>query len=132
MDRDKIKEGNELIAKFLGWFQKDGFEDSWYENKDFACYVVYGIHNNYPHRYLPFHRSWNDIMLVVDKIKKMKYPISMYNSHVQNTVHIFDLKGDHYIIRESDTIAEPIVVLWKAITQFIEIYNSEINKPKTK
>jgi len=69
LTREQIKEGNEKLAKLLGWFQEDGY-DSWFENTEFAKYVAFPIYNN---NTLPFHRDWNYLMKVVDKIGTIVY-----------------------------------------------------------
>jgi hypothetical protein len=70
IDQLEIAKNNELIAKFLGWFQEEGQEGTWFYVDDSAKRVAYSIHNNYPHRDLPFHRSWEWLMPVVEKINK--------------------------------------------------------------
>ena len=55
----------------------------------------------------------------------MKYPIMIYQSHIQNTVEIYDLDSNHYIIRESSTMLKPIELIWLAIVNFIKIYNKK-------
>lgn len=72
LTREQIKEGNEKLAKLIGWYQDEvqslfGSE-TWWENSDCAKYVAYSIPNNYPHKDLPFLRDWNYLMKVVDKI----------------------------------------------------------------
>lgn len=62
-----MKENDNQIAKFLGWFQDDNL-GTWFVNIEYATIVAYSIHNNYPHRDLPFSRDWNSIMHVVEKI----------------------------------------------------------------
>lgn len=74
---------------------------------------------------LEYHTDLNSLNQVVDKIKEMKYPISTYQSHVQNSVHIYDLNSEHYLVRESSTILKPIELLWLAIVNFIKIYNKK-------
>ena len=83
-EQQKIDEGNDIIAEFLGWF-KEGAEGTWYVNTDFAKYVAYSIHNNYPHRDLPFHRDWNALMPVLEKIEAMDYDSSIIGKVVMIT-----------------------------------------------
>ena len=75
LTKQQITEGNVKLAKLMGWYQNpDGqLGEVWFENTEFAKYVVYSIHNNYPHRDLPFHRDWNYLMKVVDKIGTIVY-----------------------------------------------------------
>ena len=72
-----------------------------------------------------YHESFDTIQSVIEKIKEMKYPIMIYQSHIQNTCEIYDLKGKHYIVRESSTILKPIELVWYALVNFIKIYNKK-------
>ena len=71
LTREQIKEGNEKLAKLLGWFQEDTV--AWYVIDDCAKYIAYSEHSNYPHKDLPFLRDWNYLMKVVDKIGSLIY-----------------------------------------------------------
>jgi len=74
LTREQIKEGNEKLAKLIGWYQEElSISGTWWVNNDYAKYVAYSIHNNYPHQDLPFHRDWNYLMKVVDKIGTLVY-----------------------------------------------------------
>jgi len=73
LTREQIKEGNDSIANFLGWFKQEEQEGSWFIKSDVAIYVIYSIHNNYPHQDLPFHRDWNYLMAVIDKLGETIY-----------------------------------------------------------
>jgi hypothetical protein len=74
LTREQIKEGNEKLAKLIGWYQEEpSISGTWFENTEFAKYVAYSVHNNYPHQDLPFHRDWNYLMKVVDKIGTIVY-----------------------------------------------------------
>lgn len=74
LTREQIKEGNEKLAKLIGWYQDEpSISGTWWVNNDYAKYVAYSIHNNYPHQDLPFHRDWNYLMKVVDKIGSLVY-----------------------------------------------------------
>lgn len=72
-----------------------------------------------------YHESFDTIQSVIEKIKEMKYPIMIYQSHIQNTCEIYDLKGEHYIVRESSTILTPIELVWLTVVNFIKIYNKK-------
>ena len=71
LTREQIKEGNEKLAKILGWFQEE--TTAWYVIDDCAKYIAYSEHSNYPHKDLPFLRDWNYLMKVVDKIGTLVY-----------------------------------------------------------
>lgn len=76
---------------------------------------------------LRYHNSLDSLIDVVNKIKELKYPIMIYQSHIQNTVEIYELNSRHHIIRESSTKLRINELLFKAIVGFIKCYN-EINK----
>ncbi len=114
----KIADGNRIIAEFMGAkiIPNQGeakIEHFVFDDDRLAIWD------------LKYNSSWDWLMPVVNKIKELKHPIYLYQSHVQNTVEIFEMKNDHYIIRESDTMGEPIMVLWKAIVQFIKMHNKK-------
>jgi hypothetical protein len=71
----------------------------------------------------PCHKDWSLMRNVIDKIKSLKFPIMIYESHVQNTVEIFELGKNHYMIRKSDTESKVIELVWEAVVDFIKIYN---------
>lgn len=116
--KQEIIEGNKLIAEFMGL--KPRFVE--YPNAQINRWEV-DIHNSW--QPMCYHESWDWLMPVVDKIKEMKHPIYLYQSHIQSTVEIFEMKNDHYIVRESDTLSKPIEVLFRALVKFIKIYNKE-------
>jgi hypothetical protein len=68
LTKKQIDEGNEKLAKLLGWFRQDYTNSyAYYERGEIAIYVAYDISSS-PYRDLPFHRDWNYLMKVVDKI----------------------------------------------------------------
>jgi hypothetical protein len=72
--RDNIEIGNEKIAKFMGWFIEEDDNrayPTWFEIVDGCRYVAYSTHNNYPHMDLPFHRDWNMLWKVIEKIEDL-------------------------------------------------------------
>lgn len=75
-----------------------------------------------------YHESFDTIEEVIEKIKELKYPIMIYQSHIQNTVEIYDLDSKHYIVRESSTILKPIEIIWLAVVKFIKIQNKKNGK----
>jgi hypothetical protein len=131
MKTEEIIKGNILIALFMGYTERfdlrtDGKPK--YQapiTGDATHSMAYSAEELEHSMELQFNKSWDWIMPVVDKIKELKHPIYLYQSHVQSTVEIFEMKNDHYIIRESDTISKPIEVLFRAVVQFIKFYNKE-------
>jgi hypothetical protein len=73
LTKQQITEGNEKLAKILGWFRSD-YTNSYvyYERGEIAIYVAYDMTSS-PYRDLPFHRDWNYLMKIVDKIGSIIY-----------------------------------------------------------
>lgn len=72
MNNQEIHKKNELLAKLLGWEEEEGYDKGiWMENFGVAKVVAYSIHysKNFPHEDLPFHRDYNYLMKIVDKIE---------------------------------------------------------------
>lgn len=115
----KIKEDNELIAKFLGWFQEDDREDTWFVKTDFAIHVAYSTINNYPYKDLPFHRDWNYLMKVVETIESIdEWVLDIYGKNCEVEF------GDNFTIDDitfkGDTKRQAV---WLACGAFIKWYN---------
>lgn len=72
LTKQQITESNEKLAKVLGWYQEPDGEYGWFEKGEFATYVAYDMRST-PYRDLPFHRDWNYLMKVVDKIGIIVY-----------------------------------------------------------
>jgi hypothetical protein len=150
LTQPEITEGNEKIAKFLGWYQEpDGqaaMNVTWFENGEFAKYVAYSIHNT-GRTDLPFHRDWNWIMKVVTKLEDMSFCVHSANYCKEKSVkdnlnaHIgFDLGDEDYYCDISGSIKEDnttryfqiqrldedrIESLFKTIVMFIDAYNDK-------
>lgn len=60
-------EGNEIIAKWLGWFKEEGQPDTWYVKTDTAIVVACSTYKD-PFKELPFHKDWNRLIPVVKKL----------------------------------------------------------------
>ena len=63
-----VKDRNETIAKFLGWFKEDGQPETWFKIDDSAKYVVYSEYKD-PFKELPFHKDYNYLMEALEKIR---------------------------------------------------------------
>ncbi len=128
ISQEEIKEGNELIAKFMGLkFREKTEHPSIFPNgvwEDEHKSIAVGV--------LMYHSSFDEMIPVINKIKEMKYPMMIYQSHIQNTVEIYELDRKHYIIRESDTRSSVTALTWTAIVEFIKIHNKTDGKKQTK
>jgi hypothetical protein len=138
LNREEIKEGNEAIAKFIGWFQQESQSpNTWWENIGSANYIAYSTHDNYPHSDLPFHRDWNYLMKVVDKIGTVVY-------HREDDAPEWNWK-DHYSLGElfhhmwnkwmrieqaksgEFNLMNDLTTVWLGCVAYIDWYNNENN-----
>lgn len=136
--QEQIREGNEKLAKLIGWYQDEvqslfGSE-TWWENNEFAKYVAYSIPNNYPHRDLPFHRDWNYLMKVVDKIGVIVYhrdgddPKWNWKEHYSymEVLHEIFNKWIRYGERKAEfNLMNDLESVWSACVVWIDWYNKE-------
>lgn len=147
LTQKEITEGNEKIAEFLGWFQEEDNNYTWFEKGEFAIYVAYSLHPSGQYNDLPFYRDWNYLMKAVTKLEDMGFCIhsSNYcrNKGVKNNLaaHIgFNLTEDFYTdiggsIKEDGTTryfqvqrmdAESrLEATFKTIVMFLEYYQDK-------
>lgn len=136
--QDKINEGNELIAKALGWFKEEGQEGTWFKISGNAQYVAYSIHNNYPHKDLPFHRDWNALYEVIEVIESLEQGLAfdcglsyMYSVDITrngSTVQRnYTTPKDSGIISRRNTRDNRLENTWYVIVEFIKWYWKEKN-----
>jgi len=96
-DNMEIQEGNEIIAKYLGWFKEDDEYDTWFMRSD-NCIVVAWSSYKHPFKELPFHKDWNQLIPVVKRVQKelwelaLPHPQSMVANTLRNVVAELDMK----------------------------------------
>ncbi len=123
MTQKKIDTGNEKLAKFLDWYEQDGME-SWFKKTEYSIIVAFTpIH---PYRDLPFHRDWNYLMEVLDKIIKVGYGFQFTPSKMM----IFDCNKAHHMSRFEASVIPvhycadtKIEMIWNACVNFVNWYN---------
>jgi len=151
LTQKEITEGNEKIAKFIGWFQDEVQSlfgsSTWYEINGSAKYVAYSIQSNYPHLDLPFHRDWNYLMKAVVKLEDLGFCVHSANyskaKDVKNNLadHIgFNMLEDYYTdisgsVQEDGTtryfqiqrldVESRLEALWRTIVMFLEYYQDK-------
>jgi hypothetical protein len=91
---EEIIKGNEVIEKFYGSSARYGYHD-----------------------------SWDDLMPVVEKIAKLKYPVSIYISHIQCSSSIQSMDGKYSIIRESNVRTTALIETFKMTVETIQWLN---------
>ena len=146
IEKKLIEEGNEKIAKFLGWYQQDEPTFLYYKNDEIAKRVVFDIRAS-AYRDLPFHRDWNYLMEVVEKLEDMGFCVHSANyckaKNVKDNLdaHIgFDLGDEDYYCDISGSIKENgtkryfqiqrmdtnrMESLFRTIVMFIDAYNDK-------
>ena len=137
MEKDFIIKINHTIAKFIGWFQQESQSpDTWWENMDYANYIAYSIHDNYPHNDLPFHRDWNYLMKVIDKIGTVVYhregdaPEWNWKNHTSynnlfNQIFSVWLRNRFDTHKEEFNLMNDLTSVWSGCVAYINCYNNQ-------
>jgi hypothetical protein len=126
LQQQQILEGNNLIAKLLGWYQQEGEEGTWFVRSEFTIDVAYSIHNNYPWRDLPFFRSWEWLHKAIDKVEEIGYNVVISRDAIQvRKKRITDFTID--LIIDEDFSPDYVGEIkregtWSAIVSFCEWY----------
>ncbi len=103
---EEIKEGNKLIAEFVG------YNDNEYPN----LLPPFDWCGKLEPKDMKYHSSWDWLMAVVEKIESLGYEFTIFNKTTHlNCGKTFDLG---YII--SDTKREAV---YKTVVEFIKWYN---------
>lgn len=123
MTREEKLNGNKLIAEFMGAEIKDDTYCFHLGNPSHSIQVEQMYFE--PITRLYYHSSWDWLMPVIQKIAELKYPISLYFSHIQNTTSIHRVNNPYYLVRKSETrrTTPAIEVAYKAVIEFIDEYN---------
>lgn len=122
-----ITEGNEKLARFLGWFQNDDRKEVWYEKGEFAIYVAYDTHNQH-WRDLPFYRDWNYLMKVIDKIGSIVYNSENWKkkySYIELLTQIFNTWLRKKEDKEGFNLMNSIEDIWRACVVYVDTYLEE-------
>lgn len=137
-NQEEIKQGNEIIAEALGWFQEEGNTNTWFKKDKSAVVVAYSIHNNYPHNDLPFLRDWNALYEIIEVVESLDqseaydYGLSyMYKVEITrngSTVYRNYKTREHDgIICRRNTRDNRLENTWYVIIEFIKWYWKENN-----
>jgi len=128
LTKEQITEGNEKLAKFLEWYQEPNGEYLWFEKGESAIYVAYDD--------LPFHKDWNYLMKVVDKIGTIVYhsnddaPDYNWKEHYsfgELFVNIFT-KWLRYCFEEHKqefNLMNDLTSIWCGCVAYVDWYNKE-------
>jgi hypothetical protein len=129
MDKNKILEGNKLIAQFLGYKyfpypdKNPGWrKERWHPN-------ISDTYLGRSHKDLDFNTNWNSLMDVVQKIKydkssQIRLPLNGIDDYI--APYINATRSINRALIEAKSIDN----LWYAVVEFIKWY--EKNKPKQK
>ena len=120
MEKDKILEGNKLIAEFMGGIYKsDKFTIT-------EGYIWLPIENICRTSNLKYHSSFDWLMPVVEKIGKM-YEDLVKKSYINRTTISYDIDTTY-----ADVICRHVTIklehLFERVIEFIKWYNLTQNK----
>jgi hypothetical protein len=132
MEKEFIKEGNDIIAKFMGWFQQNDRESPylWYKANEPMVSVAYDLRATAT-RDLPFHRDWNYLMKVVEKIEDLDpnervthmYSIEITGNGTTISKNIWGA-GEKNIIHRENSYNRRLINTWIAVVEFIKWHNN--------
>lgn len=135
---------NELIARFMGVKEEQGFYDS-YGKDDPYWFTSNKIYRTYS-RSLPdlsfddfvensrYHIEWDWLMPVVEKIESLGYLTSIYALDIdgnkrRHDVLLNDFSGDQIKKCYGYSYNSKIEAVYKAVVEFIKWYNELTIKP---
>ena len=98
MDKEQ---GNKLIAEFMGYNEEEG-------------------------KWTPYDSQWNLLMLVIEKIGKMKDGWGFFIADDESEIFFTE---DGNAKSSCHSLGTPIENTWQATIQFIQWYNNQTPKP---
>lgn len=108
MTTEQIKEGNRLLAEFMGWkitgTQFRNIPDNYKDPNDSDN--ILSIDD------FEYHSSWDWLMPVVQKIKATDTGLDVYSLYVEDSLRTANIKE-----------------VYEAVIDFIKNYNEKIKKP---
>jgi hypothetical protein len=127
-----INNNNKLIAKFLGWFNEPDQPDGiWFKIVDGVKYVSYRQYDDMLNE-LPFHKDWNYLMNVVEKIENMRYGIEI----TPGAGFVYDMNKAQFESRYESAVLpvcynvhnNKIIHIWFIVSNFVKWYLNEKEK----
>lgn len=151
MEYQEIRENNDLIAEFMGYFREEGHTKTWFKKSDVAIVVAAQEHDRLSSNYWSPNTNWNQLMEVIDKIESMD--IKPYRRQLMRGDLNSELEGHFYFqtIRNSvevyaniyywqhdnpledfkcDTYTDKLTSTYAAVVAFIKWSQNAIAKNK--
>ena len=135
MSPQETDEKNRIIAKFKGWFE-EGATGSWYVIDGCGKYVAFSTYKE-PYRDLPFHRSWEYLMDVVEQVENTKIEKVFYSEIIMlngTNVGIYAHGWDdgkilfQSVMTNNKDVTTKKEAIWLAVVEFIKWYNTQTSK----
>jgi hypothetical protein len=116
---DLIK-NNELIAEFMG-LQKSKPAIQQFINEPEKNGLYYERENGV-HEYLSYHKSWDWLMPVVDKLEQLKHPVHIINNNCYIYYSTNAIKNEEFFV---DIYGEnKMDAVYRAVVTFIQYLNT--------
>ena len=112
---------NILIAKFMGWYH-DEKHDLWYSPEMMKQTSMREATLD-----MYFHKSWDWLMPVVEKIEKLGVTTQIWYAAGSKTYNTWIL-GLSYVYDSTDTFPSKIESVYSAVVKFIKWYNKQSKK----
>jgi len=130
MENKEIIEGNKLIAEFMGGKYRKGNKKQSIEERYFGL-----IEKGYYHwvSELRYHKSWDWIMPVVEKIEKLGCIVEIsYSLVCMCRICVIGKKYEKAfnITNDNNGGLEPIIAVYKSVVEFIKWYNENKDNGK--
>lgn len=134
INTESVVDGNKILMLFDGYKIEvrnvNGKKIESKEQREYEFYVKY-IDEYFSREVraedigfdIVYHKSWNALQQIIDKIKSLKYIVVINQSSTVNSCSIHAGEGDRYIVRKSD-VAPAIDVVWSALVEFVKKYNT--------
>ena len=122
MTKEKILEGNKIIAEFMQYSDIDCHEC---KHSGVCNHLQCGLSTQEKIEQFKFHSSYDWIMPVVEKIEQLLFPNDVfYNIHILGGCCVCIISSD---MDELGQYSEPtkILTVFKAVVEFIKWYNEQ-------
>lgn len=121
MENQNVLNGNKLIAEFMGFLKPYG---DVYQ----CCFNNINITTN--GEYIRFHKSWDWLMPVVEKIENLKSPVYIHSNccTIYEKVNFNTDKGDLFIESYNDN---KLLAVYDTVIKYIKWYNNKNMKKQT-
>jgi len=126
MHPETLKNGNNLLARLLGWEEDANLNGVWWKTS--KCAKVIAFDENRTHMYpeLPFHKDWNFLMEIVDTIESMndgldELPLKLTSKRLEDLTYCCRIDNDMNVNLITIGNSRRLSV-WRTCVKFADYY----------